>query len=145
MKKEKSKGTFQIVSISRSADSLYLKDDKVSENIKFSLDSYLSLKPNEHLAIVILSSLFFNEKEEPITNELNVQLVFHFENDLPIVEDNGSAIVKNYEELIMIMNISVGTYRGILYEWLKGSELQQPLPCIDIEEFINGLKISFSK
>ena len=145
MKKEKSKGTFQIVSISRTADSLYLKDDKVSENIKFSLDSYLSLKPNEHLAIVILSSLFFNEKEEPITNELNVQLVFHFENDLPIVEDNGSAIVKNYEELIMIMNISVGTYRGILYEWLKGSELQQPLPCIDIEEFINGLKISFSK
>lgn len=145
MKKEKSKGTFQIVSISRSADSLYLKDDKVSENIKFSLDSYLSLKPNEHLAIVILSSLFFNEKEEPITNELNVQLVFHFENDLPIVEDNGSAIVKNYEELIMIMDISVGTYRGILYEWLKGSELQQPLPCIDIEEFINGLKISFSK
>lgn len=133
------------MSISRSADSLYLKDDKVSENIKFSLDSYLSLKPNEHLAIVILSSLFFNEKEEPITNELNVQLVFHFENDLPIVEDNGSAIVKNYEELIMIMNISVGTYRGILYEWLKGSELQQPLPCIDIEEFINGLKISFSK
>ena len=145
MKKEKSKGTFQIVSISRTADSLYLKDDKVSENIKFSLDSYLSLKPNEHLAIVILSSLFFNEKEEPITNELNVQLVFHFENDLPIVEDNGSAIVKNYEELIMIMNISVGTYRGILYEWLKGSELQQPLPSIDIEEFINGLKISFSK
>lgn len=146
MKKYKAHNSFQIVNISRSSDALSLNVDKVPEEVKFSLLPYLILNIKESIVTVILSSQFINKDKKALSNELNVQIIFKFVNKLPIIQEGKDSIkIQNYEELLSIVNIAVGTFRGILYEWLKGSQLQQPLPYIDIEEFIKGLRISFSK
>lgn len=144
--KSKVHNSFQIVNISRSSDSLSIKEDKVPEEVKFSLLPYLILNIKESIATVILSSQFVNKKGIAFSNELIVQVIFKFEKKLPITQGEKDTVkIQNYEELLSIIGITVGTFRGILYEWLKGSQLQHPLPYIDIEEFIKGLRISFSK
>lgn len=138
--------SYQIISIIRSDESLSLSTKEIPVDVEFSFDPYLIIKENGKIASAILESCFFTKDKKPISNELRVQVSFQFSKMLPIIQDGSDKVkIQDYESLLSIFDITVGTFRGILFEWLKDSKLQQPLPCIDIEELIKNLKISFSK
>lgn len=146
MERYETQNNYEIVNISRSADCLSLRDGKESEGVKFLFLPFLVLDNDEKIATAILTSRFIDENDKPISNELTVQMVFKFSGDLPIVREGEEKVkIQNYADLLSIFDTTIGAFRGILHEWLKGSSLQQPLPFVDIEEFVKDLRISFSK
>jgi hypothetical protein len=146
MERYKAKTEYQIVDISRSNDSLSIKRDNVLDDVKLFFQPYLVLDSNNLIATTILTSQFVGKDESPFTNELTVRVVYKYLENLPL-SPNGADKVKinNYENLVSMFDTSIGIFRGILFEWLKGSSLQHPLPAVDIERFLKGLRISFSK
>lgn len=146
MEKYDANNNYQIVNISRSNDSLFVKADDVNVDVMLSFLPLLVLDAKNKIAITILTSQFVKRDDTPFTNELVVRVTYKFSESLPIIQ-NGSDKVKiqNYEDLLSIFDTSIGIFRGILFEWLNGSNLQHPLPVINIEEFLKGLRISFSK
>ena len=87
------------MNISRSSDSLSIKEDKVPEEVKFSLLPYLILNIKESIATVILSSQFVNKKGIALSNELIVQVIFKFEKKLPITQGEKDTVkIQNYED-----------------------------------------------
>ena len=146
MEKYEAKNDYQIVEISRSKDSLSVKADSVPDDVMLSFLPYLVLDVKNLIATTILTSQFVRKDETPLTNELVVHVTYKFLEKLPIEQDGGDKVkIQNYEDLLSIFDTSIGTFRGILFEWLKDSSLQHPLPAINIEEFLKGLRISFSK
>lgn len=137
---------YQIVNISRSNDSLSIKTDDVLVDVMLSFLPYLVLNVKNKVATTILTSQFTRKDKTPITNELVVRVTYKFPKDLPIVQDGIDKVkIQNYEDLLSIFDTSIGVFRGVLFEWLRGSRLQHPLPAVNMEEFIEGLRISFSK
>lgn len=140
------KNNYEIVDISRSSDSLSEKTDDVQEGVMLSFLPYLILDVKNKTATTILTSQFVKKDKTPITNELAVKATYKFIKDLPVEQDGANKVkIQNYKDLLSIFDTSIGIFRGILFEWLKGSNLQHPLPAIKMETFIEGLKISFSK
>lgn len=140
------KNNFQIVNISRSEDALSIKTEDVLADIMLSFLPYLVLNVKNNVATTILTSQFTKKDKTPITNELVVRVTYKFSKDLPVVQDGIDKVkIHNYEDLLSIFDTSIGIFRGILFEWLKGSRLQHPLPAVKMEEFLEGLRISFSK
>ena len=93
-----------------------------------------------------MTSQFVQKDETPISNKLVVRVTYQFSESLPIAQDGTEKVkIQNYEDLLSIFDTSIGIFRGILFEWLEGSSLQHPLPAVNIEEFLKGLRISFSK
>lgn len=146
MEKYSKNNNYMIVNISRSSDALSIKSTQVEKDVNFLLLPYLVVNSNENLATVILTSQFIDENDIPLSNELTVKITYKFFHDLPIALDGKQNInIQNYPDLLSIFDTIVGTFRGILFEWLKDSPLQRPLPFVDIEELIKDLRISFSK
>jgi hypothetical protein len=142
----KEKNSYHIVSISRSGDTLSVKADDVKTDVMLALMPFLILDIKKNIAITILKSQFVKKDETPISNELVVQVTYKFNQNLPIIQDGNDKVkINNYEDLLGIFDTSIGIFRGILFEWLKGSSLQHPLPAVNIEEFLKDLRISFSK
>lgn len=136
---------YQIVNISRSDDALDVKNDKVKD-VMFSFFPYLSLDEKKQFATAILVAQFLNKDESPLSNELSVYVTFKFSKGLPIIKDNaGEAKIQNHDDLLSIFDTTIGIFRGVLFEWLKGSFLQHPLPMVDMEDFLKNLRITFSK
>ncbi len=145
MERYEANSNYQIVSISRSNESLAIKEEGNVE-VKLSFLPYLVLDVKNMVATTILTSQFVKKDETPLTNELMVKVNYKFLNALPIIEDGSEKVkINNYEDLLSIFDTSIGVFRGILFEWLRGSGLQHPLPSVNIEEFLKGLRISFSK
>lgn len=146
MEKYEAKNNYQIVEISRSNDSLSVEADRVPDDVMLSFLPYLVLDVKNLIATTILTSQFVKKDETPLTNELIVRVTYKFTGNLPIVQDGADKVkIQNYEDLLSIFDTSIGIFRGLLFEWLKDSILQHPLPAINIEEFLKGLRISFSK
>lgn len=146
MEKYEEQNSYQIVGIIRSPDELSIQPDKTVQEVKFLFAPNLILKKAEQLAIVILSSQFILNDDSPLTNELVVQVTFKFNSELPVIQDgDDKAKITNHEDLLSVFDTSIGIFRGILFEWLGESNLQHPLPLVDIKEFVKGLKVSFSK
>lgn len=140
------KNNYQIVGISRSTDSLSIKADDAQVDILLSFLPYLILDVKNKIATTILTSQFVKKDKTPFTNELVVRVTYKFSEELPVAQDGAKKVkILNYEDLLSIFDTSIGIFRGILFEWLKGSSLQHPLPAVNIEEFLEGLRISFSK
>lgn len=140
------KNNYQIVNISRSGDALSIKTEDVLADIMLSFLPYLVLNVKNKVATTILTSQFTKKDKTPITNELVVRVTYKFSKDLPVVQDGIDKVkIHSYEDLLSIFDTSIGIFRGILFEWLKGSRLQHPLPAVKMEEFLEGLRISFSK
>lgn len=140
------KNNYQIVDISRSTDPLSVKADDAHVDILLSFLPYLVLNVKDKVATTILTSQFTKKDKTPITNELVVRVTYKFSKDLPVVQDGIDKVkIHNYGDLLSIFDTSIGIFRGILFEWLKGSSLQHPLPAVKMEEFLEGLRISFSK
>lgn len=146
MEKYEGQDNYQIVNISRSQETLSIKLDDMRDGIKLQLLPYLLLNKDEKLATAVLTSQFTNADNQPISNELIVKILYKFNTDLPISQDGTEKVkVQNYADLLSIFDTAIGVLRGILFEWLQGSSLQQPLPFIEIEEFVKDIRISFSK
>lgn len=140
------KNNYQIVNIARSKESLSINIDGALVDVMLSFLPYLILNTKDNKATTILTSQFVQKDETPISNELVVRVTYQFSGSLPIVQDGAEKVkIQNYEDLLSIFDTSIGIFRGILFEWLKGSSLQHPLPAVNIEEFLKGLRISFSK
>lgn len=146
MEKYEGQDNYQIVNISRSQETLSIKLDDMRDGIKLQLLPYLLLNKDEKLATAVLTSQFTNADNQPISNELIVKILYKFNTDLPISQDGVEKVkVQNYADLLSIFDTAIGILRGILFEWLQGSSLQQPLPFVEIEEFVKDIRISFSK
>ena len=146
MEKYEGQDNYQIVNISRSQETLSIKLDDMRDGIKLQLLPYLLLNKDEKLATAVLTSQFTNADNQPISNELIVKILYKFNTDLPISQDGVEKVkVQNYADLFSIFDTAIGILRGILFEWLQGSSLQQPLPFVEIEEFVKDIRISFSK
>lgn len=146
MEKYENNNNYQIVSISRSNDPLKILTDQVPSEVKFSFLPYLTIDEKDKIVTSTLSSQFIQTDNSPLTNELIVRVSFMFAKSLPILKDGADKVkIQSYKDLLSIFDTAIGTFRGILFEWLKGSSLQQPLPPVDVEEFMKGLRISFSK
>ena len=146
MERYGTKNNYLIINITRSKDSLSVNGDNIEDDVMFSLLPYLVLDVKNKIATTILTSKFVKKDDMPLTNELVVRVAYKFSENLPIVQNGVDKVkIQNYEDLLSIFDTTIGIFRGILFEWLKGSSLQHPLPVIDIEEFIKGLRISFSK
>lgn len=144
MERYEEKNNYQIVAISRSNDSLSIEDNN-HDGVILSFLPYLILNVKEKKATTILTSQFFKKDKTSLTNELVVHVTYKFSEDLPIKQnDSDKVIIQSYKDLLSIFDTSIGIFRGILFEWLKGSSLQHPLPVINIKEFLKGLRISFS-
>lgn len=140
------KNNYQIVNISRSKESLSINKDIALVDVMLSFLPYLILNTKDNKATTILTSQFVKKDKTPLSNELVVHVTYQFSGSLPIVQDGAKKVkIQNYEDLLSIFDTSVGIFRGILFEWLKGSSLQHPLPAVHIEEFLKELRISFSK
>lgn len=140
------KNDYQIVDISRSNDSLSVKTDNVPDDVMLSFLPYLILDVKNMIATTILTSQFVKKDKTPLSNELVVRVTYQFSKSLPIVQNGADKVkIHNFEDLLSIFDTSIGIFRGILFEWLKGSRLQHPLPAINLKEFLKGLRVSFSK
>jgi len=140
------KNNYKIVDISRSSDSLSEKIDDVQDGVMLSFLPYLILDVKKKMATTILTSQFVKKDKSPLTNKLVVRVIYEFYENLPIEqEDTDKVKIQNYEDLLSIFDTSIGIFRGILFEWLKNSRLQHPLPAVNMEEFLKELRISFSK
>lgn len=145
MEKYDANNNYQIVNISRSRDALSIQSDSQTDDVKFSFLPYLMIDEKNMLATSILTSKFINKDDTPLSNELVVRVSYKFLKELPLVRDGENKVkILSYEDLLSIFDTAIGVFRGILYEWLKGSSLQQPLPTVDVEEFLKGLRVSFS-
>jgi len=140
------KNNYQIVNIARSKESLSINKDGALVDVMLSFSPYLILNTKDNKATTILTSQFVQKDETPISNELVVRVTYQFSESLPIAQDGTEKVkIQNYEDLLSIFDTSIGIFRGILFEWLEGSSLQHPLPAVNIEDFLKGLRISFSK
>lgn len=139
------KNDYQIVNISRSKESLSINKDETLVDVMLSFLPYLVLNTKDNKATTILTSQFVQKDGSPISNELVVRVIYQFSGSLPIAQNGAEKVkIQNYKDLLSIFDTSIGIFRGILFEWLQGSSLQHPLPAVNIEEFLKGLKISFS-
>ncbi|MCH5307645.1 MAG: hypothetical protein J1E37_06140 [Prevotella sp.] len=146
MERYETSSNYQIMRIIRSDEPLSMKKDNGEDDVTLLLIPYITLDVKNNTATTILKSQFVMRDENPITNELIVNITYKFQNDIPVVKDGNSKIkIANSKDLFSIFDTSIGIFRGILYEWLKGSSLQQPLPLINMGEFLKELKYSFSK
>ena len=137
---------YKIVDISRSSESLSEKNDDLRDEVMLSFLPYLILDVENKVATTILTSQFVKKDNTPLTNKLVVHVTYKFNEELPLVQVGIDKVkILNYEDLLSIFDTSIGVFRGILFEWLKNSRLQQPLPAVNIEEFLKELRISFSK
>ena len=146
MERYEVQNNYKIVNISRSPDALSIKSENPAKEIRLRISPFLVLDAEKKLVTAILSSCFVSESNDLISNELTVKIIYEFLCDLPVARDGDEKVkIQNYADLLSVFDTTIGTFRGILFEWLKKSSLQRPLPFIDIEEFIKDLRISFSK
>ena len=145
MEKYDGNSAYQIVNISRSNSALSIQAGDETSDVKFSFLPYLMIDEKNKVATSILTAQFIKKDDTPLSNELVVNVGFKFFESLPLVRDGENNVkIKKYEDLLSIFDTAIGVFRGILFEWLKGSSLQQPLPSVDVEEFLKGLRVSFS-
>ena len=137
---------YQIVHISRSNEPLSMKEDNDGEGVSLVFLPYILLDAKNNIATTVLTAQFIGKDKSPITNELSVHITYRFSDSLPILKDKDDKIkISSQKDLISIFDTSIGVFRGVLFEWLKDSKLQHPLPIVDIRGFLKGLKYSFSK
>lgn len=145
MERYENESSYKIANISRSKELLSINSDNENKDVKFSLMPFLILDEKNSVATTVLKSQFFKKDNSPLSNELTLQVDYKFSDCLPIVPDGQDKVkIHNYEDLLAIFDTSIGMFRGILFDWLQDSDLQYPLPFVDIENFIKGLRVSFS-
>lgn len=139
-------GKYRINTISRSKNELSILSESLPDEMKLSFLPYLIVNSKKKTLTALLTGQFLDEKEKPITNQLVFQIEYQIDGDMPIFLNEKKMLqVDNSEIITALFDTTIGAFRGVLFEWLKGSRFQRPLPLVDLGEFLSHLQVSFTK
>lgn len=139
-------GKYRIATISRSKNDLSILSEKLPDEMRFSFLPYLIVNSKKKALTTLLTGQFLDEKERPLTNQLAFQIEYQIDGNMPIcLNENNVLQVDNSEMITALFDTAIGAFRGVLFEWLKGSSLQRPLPLVDLGDFLSHLQVSFTK
>lgn len=137
--------SYRILSISRTKENLSILSEKLPDEMKLSFLPYLVVDSKKKIVSAILTGQFLDAAEKPLTNQLAFRMDFQIQGEMPIALTDKKVIKVNDNNMIVsIFDTTVGTFRGILFEWLLNSELQKPLPLVNLNDFLNKVQVSFS-
>lgn len=138
-------GTYRILSISRTKENLSILSEKLPDEMKLSFLPYLVVDSRKKIISAILTGQFLDAAEKPLTNQLAFRMDYQIQGEMPIALTDKKMIKVNDNNMIVsIFDTTVGAFRGILFEWLLNSELQKPLPLVNLNDFLNKVQVSFS-
>ena len=138
-------GSYRILSISRTKENLSILSEKLPDEMKLSFLPYLVVDSRKKIISAILTGQFLDAAEKPLTNQLAFRMDFQIQGEMPIALTDKKMIKVNDNNMIVsIFDTTVGAFRGILFEWLLNSELQKPLPLVNLNDFLNKVQVSFS-
>lgn len=138
-------GSYRILSISRTKENLSILSEKLPDEMKLSFLPYLVVDSKKKIVSAILTGQFLDAAEKPLTNQLAFRMDYQIQGEMPIALTDKKVIKVNDNNLIVsIFDTTVGAFRGILFEWLLNSELQKPLPLVNLNDFLNKVQVSFS-
>jgi hypothetical protein len=138
-------GSYRILSISRTKENLSILSEKLPDEMKLSFLPYLVVDSKKKIVSAILTGQFLDAAEKPLTNQLAFRMDFQIQGEMPIALTDKKVIkVIDNNMIVSIFDTTVGAFRGILFEWLLNSELQKPLPLVNISDFLNKVQVSFS-
>lgn len=140
------KRPFQIVGMSHSIEDFHLTTSNYPDEVRFSFLPFLIVDTEKSIAAPVLKAVFIDSDNSPISNEFSFQVVFKFEERLPVCLNKQNQVdVANFNDLVAIFDTTIGAFRGVFFDWLKDTKLQRPLPFVDVPDFIKALKVSFVK
>ena len=138
-------GTYRILSISRTKENLSILSEKLPDEMKLSFLPYLVVDSRKKIISAILTGQFLDAAEKPLTNQLAFRMDYQIQGEMPIALTDKKVIkVIDNNMIVSIFDTTVGAFRGILFEWLLNSELQKPLPLVNLNDFLNKVQVSFS-
>lgn len=138
-------GTYRILSISRTKENLSILSEKLPDEMKLSFLPYLVVDSKKKIISAILTGQFLDASEKPLTNQLAFRMNYQIQGEMPIaLTDKKTIKVNDNNMIVSIFDTTVGAFRGILFEWLLNSELQKPLPLVNLNDFLNKVQVSFS-
>jgi hypothetical protein len=119
--------------------------EKLPDEMKLSFLPYLVVDSRKKIISAILTGQFLDAAEKPLTNQLAFRMDYQIQGEMPIALTDKKMIKVNDNNMIVsIFDTTVGAFRGILFEWLLNSELQKPLPLVNLNDFLNKVQVSFS-
>ena len=137
--------SYRILSISRTKENLSILSEKLPDEMKLSFLPYLVVDSKKKIVSAILTGQFLDAAEKPLTNQLAFRMDFQIQGEMPIALTDKKVIkVIDNNMIVSIFDTTVGAFRGILFEWLLNSELQKPLPLVNLNDFLNKVQVSFS-
>ena len=137
--------SYRILSISRTKENLSILSEKLPDEMKLSFLPYLVVDSRKKIISAILTGQFLDAAEKPLTNQLAFRMDYQIQGEMPIALTDKKMIKVNDNNMIVsIFDTTVGAFRGILFEWLLNSELQKPLPLVNLNDFLNKVQVSFS-
>lgn len=138
-------GSYRILSISRTKENLSILSEKLPDEMKLSFLPYLVVDSKKKIVSAILTGQFLDAAEKPLTNQLAFRMDYQIQGEMPIALTDKKVIkVIDNNMIVSIFDTTVGAFRGILFEWLLNSELQKPLPLVNLNDFLNKVQVSFS-
>lgn len=114
-------------------------------NISSTKETVFDLRPGtlvdldkDNLGIMLQSNFYLDKDKVTKVGTLNVAFIFQVEKLSTFkTKDESIFIEKNF--LYSLFNISIGTFRGILFEKMRGTPLgQKYFPIITITEVVNN-------
>lgn len=99
--------------------------------------SYIDIKNNE-LRLLIRSTYYSDENRKEEIGHLEVEFIYKTPKLEKFEREKDSLLIpENF--LFTLVNISLGTYRGILFEKTEGSNLEGAyLPIFNVLDFVNN-------
>ena len=137
------KPLFAIVGMAKTNEKLSFTEGKVPDIIKISLHPYIAVYKEKKMANTTIVVFFVDDNNREITNRLTFQMFFVFDK-LPLELDGENVKINDNDVILSILDTTIGGLRTVLYEWLDGSELQNCLQPVDMEELYKQTQVSFS-
>lgn len=138
-------GSYRILSLSRTKENLSILSEKLPDEMKLSFLPYLVVDSKKKIVSAILTGQFLDAAEKPLTNQLAFRMDYQIQGEMPIALTDKKVIkVIDNNMIVSIFDTTVGAFRGVLFEWLLNSELQKPLPLVNLNDFLNKVQVSFS-
>ena len=138
-------GKYRILSISRTKENLTILSEKLPDEMKLSFLPYLIVDNKKKTISTILTGQFLNKEGKPLTNMLAFRIDYQIQGEMPIsLSEKKEILVSDNNLIVSLFDTTVGAFRGVLFEWLMNSELQKPLPLVNLHDFLNQVQVSFS-
>lgn len=137
-------GNYRILSISRTKENLTILSEKLPDEMKLSFLPYLIVNNKNKSMSTVLTGQFLDAKEKPVTNLLAFRMDYKVLGEMPIsLSEKKEIQVSDNNMIVSLFDTTVGAFRGVLFEWLMNSELQKPLPLVNLNDFLNKVQVSF--